>query len=116
MQADQRLIDCKRQIRNFIQYPWRLDPLVKDRGLWFRLTSSMDAIEDTEAAIDAYIASPEPDRGGAYLLIYGVLQALFVQQDAIKHLQEHSALRLPTIPSSWKFAKSATARLGIQPA
>ena len=98
MNSESQLSDLKRQIRDFIQHPRRMDPLLRDKALWFRLTSAMDAIEDTEIAIDAYIVSPEPDRGGAYLLIYGVLQALFVQQDAIRHLVEAFEIVRPAEP------------------
>lgn len=41
----------------------------------------------TEQAFDAYHDTSEPESsGGTYLIIYGVLQSLFIQQDAIKNL------------------------------
>jgi len=49
----------------------------------------MDVIGDTELAIDAYLSKSGPcSTGERYLVLYGVLQSLFVQQDAVKHLSE----------------------------
>jgi hypothetical protein len=69
---------------------------MKDIGKWFQLCSSLDVIGDTTLAIDAYLdgvvgASVEGHAHGAeYLVVYGLLQVLVVQQDAIEHL--HGAL------------------------
>lgn len=44
----------------------------------------MDAIEDTQLAIEAYNALPwGSDEGEHYLYTYGLFQALYVQQDAL---------------------------------
>ena len=84
-----KLTDYERLIRDFIQHPRRMDPLIRDKRQWFQLTSAMDTIEDTEAAIGAYLKVQDPtDQAGCYLLIYGILQVLFVQQDAVRHLAE----------------------------
>ncbi|HUF54583.1 MAG TPA: hypothetical protein VMR52_12540 [Dehalococcoidia bacterium] len=58
-----------------------------DRGRWLRICSSMDAIEDAELAIAAYMKSEYPDASGdLYLALYGLLQSLIIQQDAAKEL------------------------------
>ncbi len=63
--------------------------LMKNRDYWLQLCSCMDTLEDTEFAIDAYLAdSFVTGSGKAYLSIYGLLQALFLQQDAAIHLRE----------------------------
>jgi hypothetical protein len=68
--------------------------LLKNSGAWFKLCSSLDTIGDTEVALDAYESIEEPQSDGEkYLLLYGVLQVLFVQQDAVAHLSE--ALDIP---------------------
>ncbi len=47
----------------------------------------MDVIDDIDLALDAYLVADFPaDNGEKYLRVYGVLQALFVQQDALRHL------------------------------
>ena len=48
---------------------------------------SIDAIEDTQGAISAFTNANSPkERGQNILLIYGFLQALFVQQDGLHNL------------------------------
>ncbi len=48
---------------------------------------SLDTIEDTELAIEAFRNDPFPEEvGQRYLWLYGVLQSLVVQQDALKDL------------------------------
>ena len=73
-------------IRDFIQHPRRLDPLLKDKAGWNMLTSAMDTVDDTESAILSYERSDDSDKGMLYLLIYGLLQAMYVQQDALANL------------------------------
>jgi hypothetical protein len=56
---------------------------------WFMLCAAMDAIEDTQQAIEAYLtvaADQKREAGERYLRTYGVLQALVVQQDATSDL------------------------------
>jgi hypothetical protein len=49
----------------------------------------LDVIGDSDLAIDAYLNSKfGKDDGEKYLKLYGVLQALFVQQDAVTNLCE----------------------------
>jgi hypothetical protein len=49
----------------------------------------MDVIGDTDMAVAAYqCLEPVPGTGGLYLIAYGLLQALFVQQDAVRHVAE----------------------------
>lgn len=68
-------------------HPLRKQLLLSDRVKWNKLWASMDAIEDTQLAIKTY---QELDRfngyTGGYLYIYGLLQALNIQQDAINNL------------------------------
>lgn len=80
------------KIRDHINGPRLSHLLRKDLGKWNQLCSSLDVIEDTALAIDAYTAvdaSALPRNYGArYLALYGLLQALFLQQDAAAHLCE----------------------------
>jgi hypothetical protein len=87
--------DLVQQIRDLINAPRKRALLLKDRAVWGKLCSSLDVVGDTELALEAYLArktSPQ-DTGELYLLMYGVLQVLYVQQDAVKHLAE--ALGIP---------------------
>jgi len=58
-----------------------------DEFSWHQLCAAMDIIEDTESAVDAYVGHDFPtDTGEKYLRIYGILQGLFLQQDALVEL------------------------------
>lgn len=49
--------------------------------------SSMDTIEDTQLAIDAFSSiTPTSNKGNEYLRVYGLFQAMYMQQDAINSL------------------------------
>jgi hypothetical protein len=76
-------------IRAFIANPRRQYKLRKKEALWFQLCSSLDVIEDTQLAVASYEAGEVGTSHGArYLAVYGLLQALFVQQDAALNLCE----------------------------
>ena len=83
------------RIRDFINSARKQHALLKDSKAWNQLCSSLDAIGDTELAFDAYdgASTTAADPGATYILVYGVIQALVLQQDAVKNLAE--ALDLP---------------------
>jgi hypothetical protein len=77
------------RIRDLINAPRKQESLLKDRSRWLQLCSSLDVIGDTELALESYAAHTFPkDKGAAYLIAYGALQALYLQQDGIRHLAE----------------------------
>jgi len=83
-----------KQIRHFINGPRMSHMLRKNVENWNQICSSLDVIEDTDEAIRAFNPTPmcreslREDMGKRYLALYGVLQALFLQQDAVFHLCE----------------------------
>ena len=66
----------------------------KDEGDWSKLWTAVDNLEDTQLAIDEYASLKNFSR----LAVYGLLQSMYVQQDAISHLEK--AINIP-IPD-WK--------------
>ena len=77
------------RIRDFINEPRRKQILLSDLELWNQLCSSMDVLGDSELAVVAYqglSATGEP--GDLYLGAYGLLQALYLEQDAVNNLCE----------------------------
>ena len=67
----------------------RQKQLRRDLRKWNQFRSSLDAIRQTHRAIEAYNHSNgELTDDQRYLAIYGLLQALVVQQDAVCHLAE----------------------------
>lgn len=76
-------------IRDLINKTLIKSPLLKNGALWDQLCSCLDVIEDSEFAIDAYFdREPGENIGEFYLNVYGLLQALYIQQDAVFHLCE----------------------------
>jgi hypothetical protein len=73
-------------IREFIHHPRRLDPLLRDKPAWNMLACAMDVVSDTEWAITSYERGEYADKGMLYLVLYGLLQAMYVQQDALQNL------------------------------
>jgi hypothetical protein len=83
------LQDLQHQIRAFINNPRKQAGLLRDSAEWNKLCSSLDIVGDTELAIDAYLTRQSgSDIGETYLIVYGILQVLFTQQDAVRHLCE----------------------------
>lgn len=66
----------------------------KDDGDWSKLWTAVDNLEDTQLAISEYSSLKNFSR----LAVYGLLQSMYVQQDAISHLEK--AIKIPT--PDWK--------------
>lgn len=85
------MIPMERKIREIINYDgiggFRSKYFHNNRDDWHILCSSMDIIGDTTLAISNFIENGIGSTyGEKYLRLYGVLQAIFLQQDAIKFL------------------------------
>jgi len=81
------------RIRDFIIKPRRQYLLLKNPALWSQCCSCLDVIEDSELAIRAYSAAEfGASEGAHYLAVYGLLQALFLQQDAVFNLCQSLAI------------------------
>ncbi|MEN5053859.1 hypothetical protein [Sphingobacterium kitahiroshimense] len=77
------------EIRNLVNHPWRQNTLLSNTIVWNKLCASMDVIADTQMAIRSFFNLPPfSSETGGYLYLYGLLQALFLQQDALNHLSE----------------------------
>ena len=74
-------------IREYVNRPWKRHFLKSEKAKWNKLCSSLDVIGDTQEAINFYFNLPEYSaKEGGYLYLYGILQAFFLQQDAVNHL------------------------------
>src|SRR5512135_3253506 len=90
--------ELESEIRDIINSPRKQAALLRNHSTWGMLCSSLDVIGDTECALAAYLAGSNLEEvkrgdyliesGNLYLTLYGVLQVLFVQQDAVSHLHE----------------------------
>jgi hypothetical protein len=94
----QSIAQLESEIRGIINSARKQSALLESRSGWYMLCSCLDTIGDTELCIDAFLAEEVDllDYGARYLRVYGVLQALFVQQDAVCNLTE--ALKIPYTP------------------
>jgi hypothetical protein len=81
------IAELNRNIRDIINKPRKLSELLKVAATWNKLCSCLDTIGDTELALDAFLNNGNVgDNGKHYLLLYGALQVLVVQQDAVHNL------------------------------
>lgn len=86
------------EVRDFINTGRQQVELLVSRNTWNQICSSLDVIGDTALSIQDYVTSPYPSSDGLkYIYTYGILQSLFLQQDAVRHLSE--AFNLPHSPS-----------------
>jgi hypothetical protein len=77
------------KIRIIINEPYMQNKLIQRKKDWNRLCVCLDTIEDTEYALSHYLELPAFNAyNGGYLFLYGLLQAIYTQQDAIISLYE----------------------------
>jgi hypothetical protein len=104
MSTDTR--EAEQRLRDAVNDPCNLSTLVQSQA-WSNLCAAMDLIGDTTEALNAYPAAAQraADNGSAYLLIYGVLQALYLQQDAVTTIRRSAGL-----PPDWMSPELQTIR------
>lgn len=104
------------RIREFILHPRRLHPIAQDVPNWNMLASSMDLISDTESAIASYEACDDDDKGMRYLLAFGVLQAMYVQEDSleslVRALERNNSYKIESEPGVLPIRKARNCAIG----
>jgi len=81
------ILENVKKIRQYINSPKNINRLTKNKVRWIKICVSLDTIEDTCEAINFFSSLPLFDfDSGGYLYFYGLLQALFLQQDAARNL------------------------------
>lgn len=79
--------DFENRIRELINGGRIQSNLLKDVADWNKLCSSLDLVGDSQLAIDSYSQFHNvQDEGASYLLVYGILQSLLLQQNAATHI------------------------------
>lgn len=94
-----KIAELEQAIRTIFNIPRRHKKSRESHQFFLQACSSLNAIGDTELAFEAYLDdNREYTNGMLYILMYGVLQAMFLQQDAIKNLAEslHISQSLPS--------------------
>ncbi len=111
-------------IRNYTQDPRHLPRLLADQFVWNQLCTALDIIDDAESALTAYTDNDFPTQTGEkYLRIYGAMQGLFLQQDAlldlIKAIHPAKKISVKDILKDIREARNASVghptRLGLKP-
>lgn len=76
-------------IESWIDHPLHHRQLRRDLGRWNQMLSSLQALKQTNLAVTAFQKhGARLGEGERFLAIYGLLQALVLQQDALCHLAE----------------------------
>lgn len=77
------------EVQRWMNQPPVRRRLRKQLARYNQLCASLETLRQTESAIEAFARfEGEVGTGGHFLALYGVLQALVLQQDAVCHLQE----------------------------
>ena len=80
-----RISTLEQSVREYINTTRYQIDLLKDLNTWNQIFSSLDTIDDTMLSIKDYVEAKYPESTGLkYIFTYGILQALFIQQDAMK--------------------------------
>jgi hypothetical protein len=82
------------RVRDLINEPRTHALLRRDEASFNVLCSCLDVIEDTQQGIDCYpVGSDERESGPLYVMLYGILQLLYVQQDALANMASSLGLK-----------------------
>ncbi|MDD5017005.1 MAG: hypothetical protein PHO15_02755 [Eubacteriales bacterium] len=78
------------EIRRILNFPLFRAKHFKNKDFWNQMWASCDVLEDTNEGIEYYRTCEYKDNniGFKYLHLYGLLQLVFVQQNALWHLSE----------------------------
>lgn len=77
-------VELIKRIRCHINRTEKQAVLLNNQRKWLQLTAALNVLEDTAYAIEYYRDTEYPcDIRGKYLFTYGLIQALFVQNDSI---------------------------------
>ena len=84
-----KFFNIESEVREHINTHRYQKVLISELDNWSQICSSLDTLGDTGLALKSYFKSDFPTEAGlSYIYTYGLLQALFIQQDAMNHLSE----------------------------
>jgi len=76
-------------LRSYVNHIRLQTALSEDIREFDILCSALDAIGDAEEGISSYMEMDDPpDSGSRYIVLYGILQILFVEQDAVSAISK----------------------------
>lgn len=108
-----KLLSSEHDIRVHINTNRYQNILTENLATWNQICSSLDVVGDTIYSIEDYIVADFPENVGLkYIYIYGILQSLFIQQDAIKNLNEAFNVEFEFSPTLKKIRFIRNASIG----
>lgn len=82
-----KITDLERQIRELVNAPRKRQEIFNKPAVFNMMCACLDVIGDTEMAFQAHKEMQnEQNFGLSYLVVYGFMQALVLQQDAVRNL------------------------------
>ena len=102
------LYERMNRIRDLINMPRRQHVLMRDLSMWDMLCESMDAVEDTEQALEDFLKEDVDgsDAGIGISSAFDILDSLVAQQSAVAELYEALAIRYNGDPSLEKIRQT----------
>lgn len=112
-QSISQVRELEESVRSHINTHRYQSVLLEDSNSWNQICSSLDVIGDTVCSIESYQSQPFPDETGMkYIVTYGILQALFIQQDALRHLSEAFEIEYQVNPVLKEIRENRNAAIG----
>lgn len=112
-QSIARVRELEETVRNHINTHRYQSVWIENSDGWNQICSSLDVIGDTICSIESYQSHPFPDETGMkYIVTYGILQALFIQQDALRHLSEAFEIEFQVSPALKEIRENRNAAIG----
>ncbi len=88
--ADTTIHELFSSVRKIVCQPGMNHLFMESTVRRYQIASCLDTVEDAQLAVDEYcrldFSTKGTDKGELYLAVYGVLQAMFLQQDALQNL------------------------------
>ena len=88
--ADTTIHELFSSVRKIVYQPSMNHLFIESTVRRYQIASCLDTVEDAQLAVDEYcrldFSTKGTDKGKLYLAVYGVLQAMFLQQDALQNL------------------------------
>lgn len=112
-QSIAKVRELEESVRSHINTHRYQSVLLEESNSWNQICSSLDVIGDTVCSIESYQSLPFPDETGMkYIVTYGILQALFIQQDALRHLSEAFGIEYQVNPVLKEIREHRNAAIG----
>ena len=100
----EQILEFTQKIRSVLSNEFIINDIYKDKEKYNKIFASGDIIEDAEYAIDSYkiIDFKNNELGEKYLSIYGLFEAFYLQEQAIKNMLIELGIDIQRFPNEIK--------------